>query len=130
MKVLLPRLPANILHALGGIGVACVVTFTILCVVFEEVRLVGAAQLGGSLVLLGWLILALDGIFRSRYVVINAMATVSLVCWGAFATALGIEPAFREMVMPVALHLGGALIVGVGMFYSIKGIRAKEIKKH
>gem|GEM_PF-4233801 len=126
---MLPRLPRNVVHAFGGVGIAVAIAFVAACLLLPEVRLVGAAKVGGSLFLLGWLVVALAGIFRSKYVVINTIAVVGFALWASLATALGLAPSFRETMLQVGIWLGGALIVALIVIFSIRAIRAKEETK-
>lgn len=119
-------MPRNLIHALGGIGIAVAIVLAVFFVISPEVRMVGAVMIGGTIIMLAWLVESLLGMYHSPHWVVNVVATIGFGLWVALVTALVLRPDFLEMVVPVVVWLGGIAVITAIMVPSIKAIRSQD----
>ncbi|RLC34870.1 MAG: hypothetical protein DRZ76_01655 [Candidatus Nealsonbacteria bacterium] len=115
-------MPNNVKHALGGVGIAVAIILTIFFIISPEVRMVGAATVGGIIIMVAWLYYSLYGMYVSPSEVVNAVSTAGFAVLIAFSTALSIRPDFLAMVVPVAIWAGGIAVITAILVPSIKAI--------
>ena len=123
----------NLVHALGGIGIAvavfiALVVFSVITVsLFSPAVILAIAVVGLMIFAAAWICSSIEGAYSPRKE-IKALGIVFFGAWTAslavFFTVLFLRPELWAIIAPVIIWVGGGILVAAIIALSIKLIRS------